>query len=132
MDTDKDYLLKKYELSHENGAWYSNKENSHKHLIVKDAFLHKTDVIGLLFRINKLCMAKVKYFRQNIDKYEPCKYDYKNGFVVVPLWDADFLKHKASGYILDFRFLQTITVYEEFVELCIELEKHEPPEESCS
>jgi hypothetical protein len=74
----------------------------------------------------------VKYFRQNIDKYEPCKYDYKNGFVVVPLWNADFLKHKASGYILDFRFLQTITVYEEFVELCIEPEKHEPPEESCS
>ena len=122
---DKDLILKKYGLLHENGAWYSHKENSHKHLIVKDAFLPKTDTIGLLFRINKLCMAKVKYFRQNIDKYEPCKYDYKNSFIVVPLWDADFLKHKASGFILDFRFLQTITVYEDFVALCKELESFE-------
>jgi len=123
--TDKDLILKKYGLFHENGAWYSNKENSHKHLIVKDTFLQKTDTIGLLFRINKLCMAKVKYFRQNIDKYEPFGYNYKNGFVIVPLWDADFLKHKASGFILDFRFLQTITVYEDFVALCAKLESYE-------
>ena len=122
---DKDLLLKKYGLLHENGAWYSDKENSHKHLIVKDSFLQKTDTIGLLFRINKLCTAKVKYFRQNIDKYESYKYDYKNDFVTVPLWDADFLKHKASGFILDFRFLQTITVYKDFVVLCKELESHE-------
>ncbi len=95
---DKELILQKHGLIHENGAWYSDKENSHKHLIVKDAFLEKTDTIGLLFRINKLCMAKVKYFRQNIDKYESYKYDYKIGFVSVPLWDADFLKHRASGY----------------------------------
>lgn len=43
------------------------------------------DFIGLLFRINKLCMAKVKYFRTNLDKFEPLKYDYKRGFVTVPL-----------------------------------------------
>ena len=122
---DKELIIKKYGLVHENGAWYSQKENSHKHLIVKDAFLQKTDTIGLLFRINKLCMAKVKYFRQNIEKYEPCKYHYKNGFVRVPLWDADFLMHKASGLILDFRFLQTINVYDDFVALCEELESHE-------
>jgi hypothetical protein len=70
-------------------------------------------------------MAKVKYFRQNIDKYEPYKYDYKTGFAIVPLWNADFLKHKASGFILDFRFLQTITVYEDFVALYNELESYE-------
>ncbi len=122
---EKNLILQKYGLIHENGAWYSDKENSHKHLIVKDAFLEKTDTIGLLFRVNKLCMAKVKYFRQNIDKYEPCKYDYKNGFVSVPLWDADFLKHKASGFLLDFRFLQTITVYDDFVALCAELGAYE-------
>ncbi len=118
-------ILQKYGLKHENGAWYSDKENSHKHLIVKDSFLEKTDTIGLLFRINKLCMAKVKYFRQNIGKYEPYKYDYKIGFIAVPLWDADFLKHKASGFMLDFRFLQTITVYDDFIALCAELEGYE-------
>lgn len=70
-------------------------------------------------------MAKVKYFRKNIEKYEPLKYNYKKGFSVVPLWDADFLRHIDSGYILDFRYLQTITVYEDFIELCQELEKFE-------
>lgn len=108
-------LIEKYRLKHENNAWYSERENSHKHLIFKDSFFEKSDIIGLLFRINKLCMAKVKYFRANIDKYEPMKYHYKKGFYAVPLWDAEFLKHRDSGYILDFRYLQSITVYEDFV-----------------
>ena len=106
-------------------AWYSEKENSHKHLIFKDAFFERADLIGLLFRINKLCMAKVNYFRRNIEKYEPLKYDYRKGFLTVPLWDADFLKHKDSGLILDFRYLQSITIYDDFVSLCKELENFE-------
>lgn len=119
---DKYLLTEKYRLKHENNAWYSERENSHKHLIFKDSF---SDIIGLLFRINKLCMAKVKYFRANIDKYEPLKYHYKKGFYAVPLWDAEFLKHHDSRYILDFRYLQSITVYEDFVALCEELESFE-------
>lgn len=123
---DEKYLLtEKYHLKHENNAWYSERENSHKHLIFKDSFFERNDIIGLLFRINKLCIAKVKYFRANIDKYQPVKYHYKDGFVEVPLWDAEFLKHRKSGYILDFRYLQTITVYEDFVALCAELESFE-------
>lgn len=122
---DKELLVQKFGLIHENNAWYSNKENSHKHLIFKDVYFERTDVIGLLFRINKLCMAKVKYFRENIYKYEPCQYHYKNGFIAVPLWNADFLRHRASGYILDFNYLQTITVYDDFVLLCTELESFE-------
>lgn len=123
---DEKYLLiEKHKLKHEDHAWYSERENSHKHLIFKDAFFERSDVLGLLFRINKLCTAKVKYFRTNIDKFEPLKYDYQRGFVSVPLWDADFLRHRASGYILDFRYLQTITVYEDFVALCNELEHFE-------
>jgi len=121
----KELIIQKYGLIHENDAWYSDKENSHRHLIVKDSFLQKTDVLGLLFRINKLCIAKLTYFRKNIDKYEACRYHYKDGFITVPLWDADFLKHKASGFILDFSYLQTITVYEDFVALYKELKSHE-------
>ena len=124
---DRQLLIEKYGLKHENSAWYSEKENAHKHLIFKDAFFERTDIIGLLFRINKLCMAKVKYFRANIAKYEPLKYDYREGFVAVPLWDADFLRHRASGLTLDFRYLQTITVYDDFVALCRELESYEAP-----
>ena len=123
--TNKEKLINKHALIHENNAWYSHKDNSHKHLIFKDTFYEKSDIIGLLFRINKLCIAKVMYFRKNIFKYEPCKYHYKNGFTVTELWDADFLKHKASGFILDFRYLQSITIYEDFVSLYKELEEYE-------
>ena len=122
---DKELIIQKFGLMHENGGWYSDRENSHRHLIVKDSFLRQTDTLGLLFRIHKLCSAKVKYFRKNIDKYDPCKYHYRNGFIPVPLWDAEFLKHRASGFILDFNFLQTVTVYEDFVSLCKELESYE-------
>lgn len=122
---EKQLLIEKYHLIHENNAWYSDRENSHKHLIFKDVFYERHDVLGLLFRINKLCMAKVKYFRANLDKFEPLKYDMKKGFIAVPLWDSDFLRHKASGYILDYRYLQTITVYEDFLALCGELESFE-------
>jgi hypothetical protein len=124
-EIDKEKFIKKHGLIHENNAWYSHRENSHKHLIFKDEFYNKSDLIGLLFRFNKLCAGKVKYFRENINKYEPCKYHYKDGFITVPLWDADFLRHKASGYILDFKYLETITVYEDFVSLCKELEEFE-------
>ena len=125
MDSDKQKLIEKHHLIHENGAWYSDRDNAHKHLIVKDAYLERTDLLGLLFRINKLCLGKLKYFRVNIAKYEPLKYDYKAGFIAVPLWDADFFRHRASGYILDFRYLQTITVYEDFLSLTAELEAFE-------
>jgi hypothetical protein len=124
-ETDKEKFVKKHGLINENNAWYEHGENSHKHLIFKDEFYDKSDIIELLFRFNKLCIAKVKYFRKNIHKYEPLKYHYKNGFITVPLWDADFLRHKASGYILDFKYLQTITVYDDFVSLYKELEEYE-------
>ena len=122
---DKEKIINKYGLIHENHAWYSHGENSHKHLIYKDAFYEKADVLELLFRINKLCTGKLKYFRKNIEKYEPCIYHYKEGFVTVPLWNAEYLRHKSSGFILDFRFLQSITVFDDFVVLCNELEKYE-------
>ena len=120
---DKRRLVEKYHLIHEDGAWWSDRENAHRHLIFKDAFYERSDIIGLLFRINKLCMAKVKYFRQNIDRFEPMKYHWREGFVPTALWDADFLRHRASGHILDLRYLQTITVYAEFAALCEELER---------
>ena len=123
--TDKEKILNKYGLIYEKNAWFSQGENSHKHLIFKDEFYEKADVIDLLFRINKLCIGKQKYFRKNAEKYEPCVYHYKEGFINVPLWNADFLRHKSSGVILDFRYLQSITVYDDFIALCNELEKYE-------
>jgi hypothetical protein len=123
--TDKEKIISKYGLRLENGMWWQERENSHKSPIFRDVFLQKNDTLGLLFRINKLCGAKVSYFRSNLDKFEPLKYDYRQGFVATELWDSDFLRHKASGNILDYRYLQTITVHADFVALCQELEIEE-------
>ena len=46
---EKELIIQKYGLVNEKGAWYSDKENSHKHLIVRDDYLQKTDTLGLLF-----------------------------------------------------------------------------------
>ena len=59
---DKYLLIEKYHLQHENHAWYSDRETPHKHLIFKDAFFERTDIIGLLFRINKLCMTMLNEY----------------------------------------------------------------------
>ena len=123
--SDKDNIIKKYGLKKENNAWYQEKENSHKTLIFTDKFFNRNDTIGILFRIYKLCFAKVKYFRAYPFKFEPYKKKKKNGFIQTELWDAEFFKHVDSGYMLDLRFLQSITVYEDFLKLCEELESFE-------
>lgn len=123
--SDKENIIKKYDLKKEGDSWYQEKENSHKTLVFTDKFLNRNDTIGILFRIYKLCFAKVKYFRTFIFKFEPYKYDYIKGFVETELWDAEFFKHIDSGYILDLRYLQSLKVYEDFIKLCEELEKFE-------
>jgi hypothetical protein len=120
--TGKGHLIKKYGLFLDNGYWYIDKENSYRQLVFKDSFFQKSDLVIILFRIYKLCFAKVNYFRRNIQKYEAYKYHYKEGFIKSELWDADFFRHKKSGYIIDLRFLQTITDITLFLELVTELE----------
>ena len=110
-------------LFRSNGGWYQQKENSHKALIFKDDFYQNNDVLGLIFRINKLCAAKVRYFRNHIEEYDFYKYDYKKGFVKTELWDSEFLRHKKTGYYIDYRYLQTITKKEDFMLFCKQLEE---------
>ena len=123
--TAKHCLIVKLGLVWENGRWFSMKENTHPALIFTEHYVAHHDVLAMLFRANKLCLAKLKYFRTNLDKFEPFKHHYENGFVPVELWDAEFFRHKASGFFIDFRFLQSITIYDDFVVFCRQLECHE-------
>lgn len=122
---DKEKIILKYGLVKEGEDWCQETENSHKALIFKDSFLKQNDILGILFRIYKLCFAKVKYFRQNIHKYQPCKYHFQNGFVDTKLWDSEFLRHKESGFIVDYRYLQSIHHYPDFLKFCEILEAYE-------
>ena len=121
---DKESIIKKYGLIKENDKWYQEKENSHKALIFTDKFFNTNDTIGIIFRIYKLCFAKVKYFRTFYYKFEYYKYDYKRGFIETELWDVEFFKHIDSGLMIDLRYLQSITVYEDFVKFCNELDNY--------
>ncbi len=117
-------LIDRYGLiCDENLRWISKKENSHEQIVFNNSFLLKADLLGLIFRINKLCFAKLKYFRNHIDEFEPYIYSPTNGFEKTEWWNSDFLKHSSSGIIVDYRFLQRITKIEEFREFCNYLEK---------
>ncbi len=126
LSPEKVKLIEKFDLqSTPDLCWVSRKENSHEQVVFKHNYLKKNDIIRVLFRINKLCFAKVNYFSTNAEKFEPHVYGYKNGFSKTDWWNTDFLMHKASGYQIDLRFLQTITDIEKFKELCDYLESLE-------
>ncbi|MCP3923782.1 MAG: hypothetical protein GY714_14465 [Desulfobacterales bacterium] len=119
-------IIEKFGLeSTPNLSWVSRRENSHEQMIFKHSYLVKNDILRILFRINKLCFAKVNYFSKNIEKFEPQIYDYENGFIETELWNAEFLKHLGSGKLIDLRYLQSITDIEIFRELCFYLESLE-------
>lgn len=122
----KEKLILKYGLKlNEKKYWYNEKENAHLQVLFKDTFLQNNDLIIILFRIYKLCFAKVNYFRKNNRKYEPYKYHYKQGFIQTELWDAEFFKHIKSGFYIDFRQMQSITDIQDFLILVAELEMYE-------
>lgn len=126
LSEEKIRIIEKFGLhSTEDFYWISKKENTHEHIFFKHSYCKNSDIIHILFRINRLCFAKVKYFSNHADNFEPYIYNFKEGFQKTELWNADFLKHKASGLLIDLRYLQTITDIEKFKELCAYLESFE-------
>ncbi|MEG1409477.1 MAG: hypothetical protein RSD36_06500 [Terrisporobacter sp.] len=91
-----------WEFKHD--KYHTVKYFSHK-------FAQKQSELALLFYINRLCYAKIKYFDKNIDKYEPYKYV--------------FLMHKPSRSMIDIRKLKDIKNINEFKEFCSVLESLE-------
>lgn len=105
--------------------WVSRSENGHDHIVFKHNYLKKNDIVRVLFRVNRLCFAKVNYFVRNRESFEPQIYDFHDGFIETDWWNAEFLKHKDSGFQIDLRFLQSITDINEFKKFCSYLESHE-------
>jgi len=124
-DEKKKFIEKHSLILTDNMLWVTLKENSFPKRICRHGFMEKSDILGLLFRVNEVCFAKVNYFRSHISSFEFCRYHYKDGFVGTELWDAEFLKHKSSGYIIDIRYLNSIKEIEKFREFCMFLEEYE-------
>lgn len=126
LPEDKKKLIEKHSLVlTEKMFWITIKENSFPRKICRHQYLLNSDIIGLLFRVNEICFAKLNYFRANLPMYEPYVYDFEKGFVKTELWDADFLKHKYSGFMIDFRLLQKIKKIDDFRKFCDYIE-HAP------
>lgn len=105
--------------------WITMRENSFPRKICRHQFFMKSDMVGLLFRLNEICFAKVNWFRQNIEMFEPYVYDFESGFRKTVMWDAEFFRHIPSGFIIDFRFLQKMKDIEEFRKFCTHLENRD-------
>lgn len=122
---DKQLFIKKHSLLlTEKMFWITIKENSFPRKICRHQFLIKSDMLGLLFRINEICFAKLNYFRTNISSFEPYVFDFEKGFQRTELWDADFFKHIPSGFMIDFRSLQKIREIEDFRKFCSYIENN--------
>lgn len=126
LSTQKIKLIEKYSLTCSDDMIWEFKHNKyHTYKYFSHKFAKKQSVLALLFYINKLCYAKIKYFENNIDKYEPYKYEALKGFRKCELYDMEFLLHKPSNNMIDIRNLKEIKNIDEFKKFCSKLESLE-------
>ena len=116
LTAEKIKFLEKYKLFSTGGLkWYTNKNNTPERIYFSHGFLKNNGIMEVLFRKYQFCFAKLKYFRENINRYDTFKYNPRDGFVKTEMWDAEFFMHKKSGKYIDLRFLQQITELEVFL-----------------
>lgn len=75
----------------------------------------KSTVLGMIFHIHRLCFAKVKYFENNWDDFEPVKYFWtEGGHLRCEEYDMEAIRQKATGIVIDLRDLARIKWLHEF------------------
>ncbi|MGL5347251.1 MAG: hypothetical protein ACRDA3_07860 [Peptostreptococcaceae bacterium] len=123
---DKQKVIEKYRLSCSNDyVWELKHDKYHTIKYFTHRFAKKHSALALVFYINRLCYAKIKYFEKNIDKYDFYKYTFEYGFIKCEVCEMDFLLHKASDKMIDLRFLKDIKSISEFNLFCDKLERYE-------
>ena len=123
LSLDKRKLLNKYNLTcSEDYIWEFRHSKYHTVKYFSHKFAKKHSTLALVFYINRLCYAKIKYFEENFYKYESYKYIFKNGFSKCDIYDMEFLFHKPSKNFIDIRSLREIRSIEEFRQFCSKLE----------
>lgn len=126
LSAEKVLFIEKYALqSSSDLKWYTKKNNTPARLYFSHHFVKTNGVMEILFRKYQFCFAKLKYFRANMQHYQPAKYHPAQGFINTELWDAEFFMHKNSEKYVDLRFLQQITELDVFLNLTAWLENPE-------
>lgn len=86
--------------------------------------MKRCTILDLVFSFYGLCVAKMTYFRNNVDDYLPCKQDLTTGAMTeCPIWDMEFLVQRATGIRIDLRNLAAIREIETFRAMCGWLER---------
>lgn len=126
LSLEKRKLLDKYNLTcSDKYIWEDRHSKYHTIKYFTHKFAKKHSTLALVFYINKLCYAKIKYFEENFYKYESYKYVFDKGFLKCDIYDMEFLFHKPSGKFIDIRSLREIKSIESFRQFCRELESFE-------
>ncbi|MGL5316142.1 MAG: hypothetical protein ACRC92_22990 [Peptostreptococcaceae bacterium] len=126
LSIDKQKIIEKYSLTCSKDLIWEFKHNKyHTVKYFTHKFAQKHSALALIFFINKLCYAKIKYFENNISKYDFYKYTFERGFEKCEIYDMTFLLHKPSNKLIDMRFLAEIKSIEEFRLFCRKLELYE-------
>ncbi|MCP4130556.1 MAG: hypothetical protein GY754_06200 [bacterium] len=108
----------KYHTDYPTQVWFSHK------------FAKRNSPLRIIFRIYRLCFAKVKYFDANWDKYTPCMHDWQQGFKETDISNMEFMRHDPSGIVLDMRTFEKITDINDFRAMCAYLESLETKEKN--
>ena len=78
LSLDKRKLLDKYNLTcSEDYIWEFRHSKYHTVKYFSHKFAKNHSTLALVFYINRLCYAKIKYFEENLYKYESYKYIFK-------------------------------------------------------
>ena len=126
LSLEKVKLIEKYSLTcSDDMIWEFKHDKYHSIKYFTHKFAQKQSTLALLFYINRLCYAKIKYFEKNIHKYDPYKYVFLKGFYKCEIYDMEFLRHKPSNSMIDLRNLKDIKNIEEFKVFCSVLENLE-------
>ncbi|WP_010295668.1 hypothetical protein [Clostridium senegalense] len=119
-------VIDKYGLSTNKKLYWERVQEKYP---VQECFSHKfakkSSTLGMVFHLYRLCFAKTKYFENNWEKFESCIYDCKRGFIVTPIYNMEFIRHKSTGVVIDLRELSKIHWLQDFKDLCKYIEDKE-------
>ena len=118
-------VLDKYGLtSNDRLYWERIQEKYPTQEYFSHKFAFKASVLGMIFHIHRLCFAKVKYFENNWNEFQACKYVWdQGGYVECEIEDLEAIRQKATGIVIDLRDLARIKWLHEFQAMCAELER---------
>jgi hypothetical protein len=104
----KELLLNTYQLSLHKGSYYQKKENMSPWKVFSANHFETRDLLWLVFRVHKLCLAKYLYFADNLDEFTPVVFNFDGSIKESNLVKMEALQHKETKLLITITKLQKI------------------------